>query len=192
MELDKILNHFQSSWNTVAAADLLMDPNPKELICSTDKAYELTPYPIRVVNVLAIVSNGRAKNIYLKDPVRPVQGGEAKSMLTFEKDGVNFDQLLRKIQRGGEHLLRISKSTAINIYHYQLAEQEVFYIKDKFKNEANSDIQQVQLGSLFDKNLYQKRLFEIDKLKEHLRNALANIEKGKALQKKIEEMGLSD
>ena len=190
--IDKILNHFNTAFTSLAICDLIVDPNPVDLKCGGDKAGQQFIYPIRVLDILAIESKGKYKEIHLRNDVIPKDGGESKSKLVFSQEGIDFEKLIFKIQRRGDHLIRIHKSWCINIYHYSFTDKNLFNLKDTFQTQTNKNIHNIPAGSIFDKELYHKRMFEIKKLKEEARKAQQMVEQGREIRQKLAEMGLLD
>lgn len=166
MFIESILHGYQANTFTAAAGNLLMDPNPIELSCSGAKTDTSEIYSIRLLNVLAIRSRKRPKDIYLRNAISSKSGGQKRKMVTFDKNGIEFDELLDIIQRKGTHLLRVHKSFAINIYHYSYSKKNTFILNADLCNDENKIIHQIPTDVLFNKKIYQERLFEIDKLSE--------------------------
>lgn len=192
IEINKVLNNFNTYSISAAAADLLIDPNPVEIICSGEKADTSEKYKIRLMNVLAVYSDGRLKRIFLKNLVHPSSGGKGKTILNVDRNGENFDTLLFKLQKGGERLLRVHKSFAINIYHYIYSEKLAFQLKENLRTKENTQIQVVPVGSIFQKSVYDNRIFEIEKLKDYIKD-YQNVQYEYGLfLKKLEESGLGE
>ena len=189
--LEKILHGFTSKSFTAAASDLLMDPNPFDIVCSGEKTDTSEIYSVRLLNILAIHSRKRPKDIFLKKPISSKSGGKEKSVITFDKNGINFNELLSLIQRRGDHLLRVHNSWAINIYHYTFSNKNTFILNAEMQSGVDKEIHQIPIDANFNKDLYQKRLFEIEKLQEHQIGTQFNLQKIEEIRKLKEDLGLS-
>ena len=175
--IEKIFSENASKNYAAAAVSLIVDPNPVTLNCSGEMTGISVNYSIPVLDILAIHNVGRRKDIYLSKPHSPVTGGKKKFKLHFEKNQVKFEKLLHLIQGGGEHLLRVHNSYAINIYHYTFYQKNTFCLVNSMKNELNNEIHEIPIDSKFDKSIYQKRLFEIDRLNHQPHVINLNFEK---------------
>ncbi len=189
--LDKVLNEYQGRVFGAAAADLLLDSPPVELKCTGEKADTTEIYSVAIKNILAIGSRKRSKDIYLSQPLSSNSGSKAKSIIIFDDNNVNFDELLFLIQRKGHHLLRVHKSYAVNIHYYVLGKKKTFCLVDRLKTETNKVIHEIPVDAHFDKKLYQERLFEIDKLKEGLGTVALDFRKIKEINDLKAELGIS-
>lgn len=131
--IEKVLGSFQSKAFAAAAADLLLDPAPMELLCSGEKADTSETYLVRLSDVLAIHSRKRPKDIFLKKAIRPRSGGREQVKITFDKNDINFDELLTAIQRGSNYLLRVHNSFAVHIFHYVFSKKKSLYCMSSYK-----------------------------------------------------------
>ncbi len=189
--LNKVLNEHQGRVFGAAAADLLLDPPPFELKCAGEKADTSEIYSIAIKNILAICSRKRSKDIYLNQPLSSISGSKAKSIIIFDDNNVNFDELLILIQKKGHYLLRVHKSFAVNIHYYVLSKKRTFCLVDQLKTQANKVIHEIPIDSHFDKKLYQERLFQVDKLKEGLGTVALDFKKIKEINDLKAELGIS-
>lgn len=193
LAIDKIKYGYSTAVIATAAADFLMDPNPKEVFCKADKAgYSGIKYSIRLFNILAIVSDGKAKTLFLSSPVKPSNGGKEKSKLVYGDDEANFEKVLAQLQGRGEHLIRVSNSAVINIYHYDFQKKGFFQLKEKNCTPENSEIQSIKVGSdkVFDSEKYEHRLFEINKLKKEADEYQKKMKLASEAIQKLTVMGL--
>jgi hypothetical protein len=190
--IQEILNPFYKEFMTLSACNLLIDPNPVDLKCGGEKTGHHQIFPVRVIDILAIESKGKYKKIYLKNKIKPNDGGKGKKELDFCQDGVGLDKLLFIIQKSGHHLLQVQKSWCINLYHYSFDEKNHFHLKDEHKKEDNSNIHSIPVGgdAVFNKNLYQQRIHEINKLKETAENSLKMFERGEEIKQELYNLGL--
>jgi hypothetical protein len=175
--IENILNGFKTNAFKAAAGNLLIDPNPIELSCSGTKADTTEIYSIRLLDVLAICSRKRPKDIYLRNTISSNSGGPKRNKITFDKNEVNFDQLLTKIQGKGTHLLRVHNKYAINIYHYSYSKKNTFILNTGLCNDENRDIHEIPTDAALDIQLYNRRIFEIGKLSESQIGVQLNFDK---------------
>ncbi|XVJ66853.1 MAG: hypothetical protein HEQ40_12065 [Lacibacter sp.] len=192
LDVYNVLTPFFKEYMTLAACDLLIDPSPVDLKCGGDKAGQQLIYSVRLLDILAIVSKGKYKEIHLRTAVIPKEGGTPKSKLIFAQDGIDFEKLLFMIQRRGEHLLKVQKSGCINLYHYEFKERNLFVLKNRYHTTSNTDVHQIRAGSFFKKDLYHQRMFEIQKLKDQAHKSLKVFQEGEGVKQKLYDIGLLD
>ena len=149
--LEKFLNGAQSKTFAAVAGNWLMDTDPINLSCSGEKVDTSAIYTFRLLDVLAICSRRRPKDIYLRKSISPKSGGKEKNMITFDKNGVEFEAVLYLIQKKGAHLIRVQRSHAINIYHYTFNKENTFILNANFRTEANTNIHEIPTDAIFNK-----------------------------------------
>jgi hypothetical protein len=177
--IDKVLLGFHEKNYSSAAADLLINPNPIE-IHGTEKGVGLS-FMVSIMNILVIKSDGRIKDIYLSEPIVPKEGGKERDKISTNAKDLNFENLLLSIQKKGHHLIRVNKSTALNIYQYSLSEENCFTLNISEPAGFDKKLSSIRTDSYFDSDLYHKRLMEIDRINKHHVDFTVNI-------KKIEEI----
>jgi len=160
--LDNELLKLRGQNMTAVAADLLINPDPIEIHC-TDRGKGLN-FDVFLNNILVIKSSGRLKRIYLKEKIKPKEGGEYKSVIETNENKAGIEMLLRLIQGNNNHLMRISKSHAINILHYTLSESRVFNLVGIPPTDFPVNLIEIKTDSYFNANEYHERLFEFDYL----------------------------
>ncbi|HLP39509.1 hypothetical protein [Lacibacter sp.] len=189
--IEKVLGSFQSKAFAAAAADLLLDPAPMELLCSGEKADTSETYLVRLSDVLAIHSRKRPKDIFLKKAIRPRSGGREQVKITFDKNDINFDELLTAIQRGSNYLLRVHNSFAVHIFHYVFSKKKKFVLHEQLQTDENRDVHEIPIDSKFDQELYHTRLFEIDKLFQHQSSYQLSLQKIEEINELKQELGIA-
>lgn len=190
--VDKILNEWHGRHFASAAAKLIMDPNPVELECSGAKTDTSGKYLVKVQNILAIGSDERLKKIFLKEPLQPTNGRPAQKILLVNKNGLNWDRLLFKIQKRGEHLLRISKSYAINIYDYTLGENNIMQLNKELLKLADESIHELKTDSAFDLKQYHNRIYELKILSDSQEGIRLNIQKIEEISRYIKSLDITN
>lgn len=189
--LEKVLGSFQSNAFAAAAADFLLDPAPIELMCSGEKADTAEKYMVRLSDVLAIQSRKRPKDIFLKKAIHPKSGGKEQVKITFDKNDINFDQLLLLIQRSDTRLLRVHNSFAVNILHYVFSKKNKFVLSQQLQTDENKEVHEIPIDSRFDKELYHARLFELDKLFQHQSSFAMNLQKIEEIKQLKQALGIA-
>jgi hypothetical protein len=145
-----------------AVADLFINPNPVEIHgTEAGKGYNCM---VSLKNVLLIESNKRIKTIYLKEAVIPIEGGKKRLKI---ENNETFEENLNKLQRNGHHILRVSTSYAINIYHYELSQTETFVLISPAPEDFIKHFGTIEIDNKFDSELYHTRLMEIARLNKH-------------------------
>ena len=177
--VDSVLLSFHQRNLNAAVLNLLIHPNPVDIKC-THKNVSLT-YKVGVNDILLIKSRGRTKLIYLKKKFRPLEGGDEQDIIMVNKNGLDFDELLRIIQRNGNHILRIAQSYAVNIFQYELTSSNTFKLISTQPVKFDKKLEDIKTDKLFDVRLYHERLMEIDRLGHHIKDYEVNL-------KKIEEI----
>jgi hypothetical protein len=171
--IDKITIEFLSKNTESAIADLIINPNPVNIHCTyKNKGYD---FPIALMNIVAIDSDARGKNIFLRR-------GITKDGISFPKVSTNdssltFKNLLHKLQKNGIHLMLANRSTAINIFHYNLEIDGHFVLNIPTPKDFNKDLILVKTDIKFNKEIYYKRLFEIEYLNKSHQDLRVNQEK---------------
>lgn len=172
MGLNKVMLDYHEQNFTIAAANLLINPNPVK-VHGTEKGTG-SDYMIGIMDIIAIESKKRIKRIYLRKPVIPVEGGKPKF---FIETNESFESLLRKVQGAGHHIIRACDKYAINIYHYSLSEKDRFTLIIEISGTLDQKLQSIETDKKFDKQLYHTRLMEIDRLNFPLQNFSINLRK---------------
>jgi hypothetical protein len=85
--------------------------------------------------------------------------------------------LLKRIQGNGHHILRVSESYAVNIYHYELLEQNSFVLIIPPPDGFDPALKKIVTDKKFDTGLYHQRLMEIDRLSRHHQDFAVNFKK---------------
>ena len=93
------------------------------------------------------------------------------------KNGLDFVELLRKIQRNGNHILRIAQSYAVNIFQYELKSSNTFKLIGNQPEKFDPKLVEIKTDKFFDVRLYHQRLEEIDRLGHHLKDYEVNLNK---------------
>jgi hypothetical protein len=177
--LDKVLLGYHESNIASAAADLLINPNPRKIHSS--EGGRGIEFRLMLMNILAIHSFGRNKLIYLREAIRPEDGGPKKKKIVIGDLESNFQNVLKRIQGGGHHLIMANRSTAVNIYHYCLIEKGHFILSIASPKGIEVKLLRIRTDSRFDEALYHQRLMEIDRLSKYHHDFSVNL-------KKIEEI----
>jgi hypothetical protein len=160
-------------------ADLFINPKPVDFHATS--AGHGIDYAIDLMDILAVESAGRSKKLYLRKAIRPVDGGKEQTIILTDNPKLNFENLLHSIQKNGHHILRVNRSVAINIYHYNFAKDNTFILIPKPPKGFKEDLIKIKTDSKFDQDLYTTRLMEIDRLSKHHKDFAVNL-------KKIEEI----
>lgn len=177
--INKTILGFHEQNLAAAAADLIIN---KDLIkIHGTLAGKGIDFMVGLMNILVIESDRRGKNIYVKDPVIPKDGGKKYGKILCDGPKLNFEKMLRSIQENGHHLIRVNKSLAINIYHYNLSEKNFFELNFLPPKGFKRSLVKIKTDSKFDATLYHTRLMEIDRLSKHHQDFAINL-------KKIEEI----
>ena len=159
-----------------AAADLFINPNPIQI--HSTEAGKGIDYMVSLNDILAVVSNGRIKTIHFKDYVIPKSGGKKKLKIETNE---NFEGLLKRLQKSSHHILRVSDSHAVNIYHYELSQLNTFILITKAPEGFNETLRNIKTEKKFNPELYHTRLMEIYRLSKYHHDFSINL-------KKIEEI----
>lgn len=189
--VDKILNEWHSRNFTSAVADFIIDPNPFEIAASGVKAGSSVTYFITVGNILAIKSEERLKCIYLKKHVKPSSGGIEQRKIYINKNDSNWEKLLFQIQKRGHHLMRASRSFAINIYDYTYTQEGHLILNDEFLKTPEETLHKIKTDAVFDVKLYHERLFEIDRLARTQQEFRLSFEKVQEIERYIKLMNVT-
>ena len=160
VQLARDLSKYAGANFGAVAADLILNPEPVEIPCS-EKGKRLN-FMISLNNVLAVESRGRIKRIYLREPIIPKEGGLSHYFVETNSGGLNFETLLRKLQKNRQHIMRVSTSYALNIFQYTLSETKVFHIIDKPENDLYGAIAEITADKIFNQDAYHKQLWEVD------------------------------
>lgn len=177
--INKTILGFHEQNLASAAADLIIN---KELIKIHGTLAGIgMDFMVGLMNILVIESDRRGKNIYLKEPVIPKDEGKKYNKILCDGPKLNFEKMLRTIQENGHHLIRVNKSLAINIYHYNLSEKNFFELSFLPPKGFKRSLVKIKTDSKFDATLYHTRLMEIDRLSKHHQDFAINL-------KKIEEI----
>lgn len=178
---DKILLEHYTRLFSASTANYLLDPNPFELSCSGSKTGTTRNYILQIKDIIAIKSEGRLKNIYLKEPIKSKEGDAPTKVLHYNNNNVGWDGLLYLIQKRGQFLFRVNKSYAINIFDYILEADNSFTLAKGFWPKINASFHHIPSDTNLNKDAYFKRLIEI--------NFLYNTQLGFALDyEKLKEM----
>lgn len=168
------LDYYEQNYAS-AAADLLINPSPIEIHCT--EAGKGLDYLVEVMNIIAIKGPTRIKEIYLKVGIRPKHGGKKRNMITTNDKALNLDNLIRQIQKRGNHLIRVSGSIAVNIYYYKLDEEGCLILNQEPPKGFNPDLLRVKTKKIFDVELYNKRMMEMDYINKRHQDVRISLEK---------------
>ena len=173
--LDHALLSLHQNNYSAAVIDYLIHPDPIEIDCTYNGIGQT--FKVGVSDILVIKSRGRIKSIYLKKKIRALEGGDERSLIMVNKNGLDFEELLHKIQGNGNHILRIALSYAVNIFEYELSSSNTFKLISSPPEKFDPKLKEIKIDKLFDVRLYHKRLMEIDRLSHHLKDFEINLKK---------------
>lgn len=116
-------------------------------------------YEISIIEVICVISDGRAKYIYLKNPVRPIDGDyHETNKILVNRNGLTLDKLCNEMEGLRFHLVQISKNAAINIACYHLGKNSFQLIGEPSKHKNINDI---PLGKMYlDNYKFKKHYFD--------------------------------
>lgn len=77
-------------------------------------------YEVSVSDILWIESNGRLKTIFLKRPIKNIEGTRTTDKLIVDNDSVNIMSLLLKFDKFNFHLMKVSRSTIVNVAYFKI------------------------------------------------------------------------
>jgi hypothetical protein len=155
IRLDKEFYDQQKNIYTAAAADLLLYPNPVK-VHGIYKTKGLD-FMVQIMNVLLIESKAREKIIYLKEPIRPIEGGKPHSKISING---GFWKTLHLIQNMHFHLIRVSKSYAVNIHYYILDEPNKFILNIDTSIGTGDKFKKIRTDKVFDQRSYLEAMNE--------------------------------
>jgi len=158
-----------------AAADLFIHPNPVKVHGTL--AGKGMDFMVSLMNVLLVESARRGKNIYLREAIIPEEGGKKYSKIISDGKKLNFEKMLYSIQKNSHHLIRVNRSIALNIYHYNLSNEGTFVLNIPVPEGLNESFVKIKTDKTFDKALYHTRLMEIDRLSKHHKDFAINLKK---------------
>lgn len=160
------LQHFESQY-TFAAADLIVNPDPVKVHASFGgRGYD---FHLELMKVVAIKAKGRLKEIFLKSPIRPSEGGKLYNPIHLNSDVSDFDGTLIAIQGRSTHLLRVSKSMAVNLYYYDLEDERKLVLNLKKIPKEVEPFRSIKIDSLFSVETFQMRKREIQELTRYIK-----------------------
>jgi hypothetical protein len=158
-----------------AAADLLIHPSPIKFHAT--KAGKGVDYMVSLMDVLVVESARRAKIIHLRKPIRPSEGGFETCRIMTDNPKLNFNTLLHSLQKNGHHIIRVHNSFAVNIYHFNLSEENRFVLNTDPPAGFKKSLCTINTDSKFDAGLHHTRLMEIDRIAKHHRDFTINLKK---------------
>ena len=175
------MNFYTTENNTAAAMDLLYDPDEVPIHCTSEHSGE--DFMVKPRSIIAIESDGKKKTVFLKSPVRPLQGGTLRYKLELEND---MESLLQAINRSSQAIvMRISNRYAVNIFEYVFSKPGKFVfagekLDPKFKLKKELDI-----DSKFDPMLYHKATSEFENYQNLTSLFLDNMTKMRVINERI-------
>lgn len=161
--IDKVLLSFYEKNFSYAAGDILMNPDPVNIHCT--QSGKGVDFIISVSNILAIQSDERGKNIYLKEEVQSKRGDNKR--YTKISANASFDELLFEIQKKGTHLILANRSIAVNIHYYSLDGKNILKLNEKVPKDFNQELIKIKTDKLFNAEAYHQRKWEIEYVKKN-------------------------
>lgn len=171
--IDKVLLSFYEKNFSYAAGDILMNPDPVNVHCT--QSGKGVDFIISVSNILAIQSDERGKNIYLKEEVQSKRGDNKR--YTKISANASFDELLFEIQKRGTHLILANRSIAVNIHYYILDEKNILKLNEKAPKDFNQELKKIKIDKLFNAEAYHQRKWEIEFVKKNHQSSIDTREK---------------
>lgn len=175
------MNFYAKENNTAAAMDLLYDPDEVPIHCTSE--YSGEDFMVKPRSIIAIESDGKKKTVYLKTPVRPIQGGTLRYKLELETD---MESLLQAINTKSQVIvMRIGNRYAVNVFEYVFSKPGKFVfagekLDPKFKLKKELDI-----DSKFDPMLYHKVTSEFENYQNLTSRFLDNMTKMRLINERI-------
>lgn len=162
---DKILLDFHQKQFAIAAADLLINPDPIK-VHGTHKGRGLD-FLVELMSVVLVRSEGRVKELLTVKPVQPIQGGQFLNSIWTNNSESDFDKTLYAIQGKSKHLLRVNRSVAVNIHYYDLGDKNELRLNLKKVPLSVSKFKTVKTDKFFNSDLFLQRKFEIETIKRY-------------------------
>ena len=95
-----------------------LNPAPEILAVYWNRKSE--HYEVSVSDILWIESNGRLKTIFLKRPIKSKEGTRTTDKLIVDNDSVTIKSLLLKFDKFNFHLMKVSRSTIVNVAYFKI------------------------------------------------------------------------
>lgn len=167
--------------NNAVALDWIFDPKEVSIHCTSEHSGE--DFIIKPRSVIAIESDGKKKIIFLKSPVRPLQGGTLRYKLELDSD---MESVLQAINQTSQVIvMRISNRYTVNIFEYAFSKPGKFVfagqkLDSKFKLDKELDI-----DSRFDPMLYHKATSEFENYQNLMSRFQDNMTKMRVINEQI-------
>lgn len=163
--VDKTLLEYHQRQFSFALSDYLINPEPIK-VHGTDKGRGID-FLIELMNVIAIKSIGRIKKIFLKTPIRPIEGGQYHNSITFNSDVSDFNSALYSIQGRWTHLIRVNKSVAVNIHYYDLESEKKLQFNIDPSTNLEKDLETLKTDKFFDIDTFNRRKIEFREINRY-------------------------
>lgn len=160
--VDSVLLEYHQRQFTIAAADLILNPDPIKVHGTFDN--KGLDFWIKLADVVVVKSNERIKEIFLKTSIRPEQGGKNHKSIMINDNKINFEKVLQSIQGRSTHLLRVNKSMAVNLHHYDLADERTLTLNIEKRPVWLKDFSEVKTDKFFKLDVYHRRKYEIQEV----------------------------
>jgi hypothetical protein len=164
-----------SKTNDYALKDLTMNP-PSRKITGTYQGKRLN-FEVEIQNIIAIISDERVKKIYLKEPIKAIEGGEDHKIIYENSNDVNFQILLNTIQKSHIHLIQVNRSIAVNIYKYTFKEEMYFNLIGEKPSHLDEKLEMIKIDKKFNSEEYFKRLYELKRLNSKFEDYFIHLKK---------------
>jgi hypothetical protein len=168
--IDKILLDWHQAQFTQAAADLMLNPDPVT-VHGTIKG-KGAEFSIELMNLIAVKSDGRDKELILKSPIKPVTGGPPQWSVHLNSNKLDFQKAMTLVQKRAHHLIRINKSIAVNIHYYDFTKSNVLTVNFTLPKWMMKDLSQVHPDKYFDAETFQKRKIEMSHIARYIKTAV--------------------